>query len=105
MHQTENAWKPRKKKVSNISEEDRKTEELYNKARGLLNKLTPEKFDTLVNQMRSLNVDTHDRLQGLIELIFEKAVDEPSFSVAYATMCRQLAMLDVSVFVFNKLIK
>lgn len=62
--------------------------------------MTPQKFDTLVGQMAGLNVDTVDRLQGLIELIFEKAVDEPNFSVAYATMCRHLAMMEVIVCFF-----
>ncbi|KAJ8985507.1 hypothetical protein NQ317_015051 [Molorchus minor] len=71
----------------------KKTEELYKKVRGVLNKLTPQKFDTLLSQIKSLQIDTAERLQGVIDLVFEKAVDEPNFSVAYALMCKELATL------------
>ncbi|XP_049821977.1 eukaryotic translation initiation factor 4 gamma 3 isoform X3 [Aethina tumida] len=95
---TENAWKPARLVAgTNLSDEDRKTAELYKKVRGVLNKLTPQKFDTLLMQVRSLKISTCERLQGVIDLVFEKAVDEPNFSVAYALMCRELAMLQVPV--------
>lgn len=38
----------------------------------MLNKLTPQKFNTLVDQVRALTVDTPERLQGVINLVFEK---------------------------------
>lgn len=68
---------------------------LYKKVRGVLNKLTPEKFDRLLNQVQDLTIDNAERLQGVIDLVFEKAVDEPNFSVAYAEMCKHLAMMQV----------
>lgn len=68
---------------------------MYKKVRGILNKLTPQKFDTLLNQVRTLQIDTTERLQGVIDLVFEKAVDEPNFSVAYASLCRELALMQV----------
>ncbi|XP_044267926.1 eukaryotic translation initiation factor 4 gamma 1-like isoform X3 [Tribolium madens] len=96
LHEVENAWKPaRFHKSENMSDEERKTEELYRKVRGVLNRLTPQKFDTLVSQVRQLQIDTAERLQGVIDLVFEKAVDEPNFSVAYALMCRELALMQV----------
>lgn len=63
----------------------------------MLNKLTPQKFETLVGQVRDLDIDTAERLQGVIDLVFEKAVDEPNFSVAYALMCRELALMQVNI--------
>ncbi|RZC05037.1 eukaryotic translation initiation factor 4 gamma 3-like, partial [Asbolus verrucosus] len=96
LHEAENAWKPaRFLKGDNMSDDERKTEELYKKVRGVLNKLTPQKFETLVSQVRELQIDTAERLQGVIDLVFEKAVDEPNFSVAYALMCRELALMQV----------
>lgn len=68
---------------------------MYKKVRGILNKLTPQKFDTLLNQVRTLTIDNTGRLQGVIDLVFEKAVDEPNFSVAYALLCRELALMQV----------
>ncbi|CAK9810287.1 Eukaryotic translation initiation factor 4 gamma 3 [Anthophora quadrimaculata] len=96
LRETENAWRPTRLKTTNISEEEAKTEALYKRVRSVLNKLTPQKFNTLVDQVRALNIDTPERLQGVIDLVFEKAVDEPSFSVAYALMCKELAVMGVS---------
>nr|KAF7435190.1 hypothetical protein H0235_003381 [Vespula pensylvanica] len=96
LRETENAWRPTRMKQLDLSEEDAKTEALYKRVRSVLNKLTPQKFNTLIDQVRSLTIDTQERLQGVINLVFEKAVDEPSFSVAYALMCKELAMMEAS---------
>nr|CAD7592212.1 unnamed protein product [Timema genevievae] len=95
LHETENAWKPGRMKGNAVSEVEAKTEELYKKVRSVLNKLTPQKFHTLVNQVQSLPIDNSERLLGVINLVFEKAVDEPSFSVAYAQMCKVLSNMQV----------
>lgn len=97
LHEVENAWKPARFNAGqNMTEEEKKTEELYRKVRGVLNKLTPQKFETLINQVKDLTIDTKDRLQGVIDLVFEKAVDEPNFSNGYALMCKQLAQMQVN---------
>ncbi|KAI4491072.1 hypothetical protein M0802_010489 [Mischocyttarus mexicanus] len=96
LRETANAWKPARLKQVDISEEEAKTLALYKRVRSVLNKLTPQKFDTLVEQVRTLTIDTQERLQGVINLVFEKAVDEPSFSVAYALMCKELAMIEAT---------
>ncbi|XP_045163528.1 eukaryotic translation initiation factor 4 gamma 1-like isoform X2 [Mercenaria mercenaria] len=70
-------------------------EELYKKTRSLLNKLTPQKFQSLVPQMQTLPIDSENQLKGVIDLVFEKAVSAPSFSVAYANMCYCLMMFKV----------
>lgn len=98
LHEAENAWRPARFAVGdNATDDDRKTELLYKKVRGILNKLTPQKFDTLLGKIKGLDIDNQDRLQGVIDLVFEKAVDEPNFSVAYARMCKELALMHVSL--------
>lgn len=72
LRETENAWKPTRLVQGSLSEEQSKTEALYKKVRSVLNKLTPQKFKTLVNQVRGLKIDTQERLQGVIDLVFEK---------------------------------
>lgn len=44
-----------------------------------------------MKQVTDLTIDTEERLKGVIDLVFEKAIDEPNFSVAYGNMCRCLA--------------
>lgn len=75
-------------------------QELFRKVRSILNKLTPQKFNQLMKQVTDLTIDTEERLKGVIDLVFEKAIDEPSFSVAYGQMCRCLATVSNA---FNQL--
>ncbi|XP_045441042.1 eukaryotic translation initiation factor 4 gamma 3 isoform X24 [Pipistrellus kuhlii] len=96
LKKAENAWKPSQKRDSQAEDpENIKTQELFRKVRSILNKLTPQMFNQLMKQVSALTVDTEERLKGVIDLVFEKAIDEPSFSVAYANMCRCLVTLKV----------
>ena len=47
-------------------------QELYRKVKSILNKLTPQKFQKLRDQMLELPIDTEERLSGVIDIIFEK---------------------------------
>ncbi|XP_053728460.1 eukaryotic translation initiation factor 4 gamma 1-like isoform X1 [Synchiropus splendidus] len=103
LNKAEKAWKPTVKKSSRgrggeeteESESDVQTQELFKRVRSILNKLTPQKFQQLMKQVLELSIDTQERLKGVIDLIFEKAIAEPNFSVAYANMCRCLTGLKV----------
>lgn len=89
LNESENAWKP--SFIAKDANDTASNDVLYKRVRGILNKLTPEKFDTLLEQIKSFNIDTAERLNGVIELVFEKAIDEPNFSVAYAQLCHKLS--------------
>ncbi|KAM3878555.1 eukaryotic translation initiation factor 4 gamma 3 [Diretmus argenteus] len=99
LKKAENAWKPGMKREGREGlpedSEGTKTQELFRKVRSILNKLTPQMFNQLMKQVTDLTIDTEERLKGVIDLVFEKAIDEPSFSVAYGNMCRCLATLKV----------
>uniref|UniRef100_A0A8C9SUZ6 Eukaryotic translation initiation factor 4 gamma 3 n=1 Tax=Scleropages formosus TaxID=113540 RepID=A0A8C9SUZ6_SCLFO len=96
LKKAENAWKPGMKREGIADDPDaQKTKELFRKVRSILNKLTPQMFNQLMKQVTDLTIDTEERLKGVIDLVFEKAIDEPSFSVAYSHMCRCLATLKV----------
>ncbi|XP_051967504.1 eukaryotic translation initiation factor 4 gamma 3-like [Xyrauchen texanus] len=96
LKKAENAWKPGMKKEGLTEDtEALKSQELFRKVRSILNKLTPQMFHQLMKQVTDLTINTEERLKGVIDLVFEKAIDEPSFSVAYANMCRCLATLKV----------
>ncbi|KAG9134925.1 hypothetical protein Leryth_001188 [Lithospermum erythrorhizon] len=58
--------------------------------KGILNKLTPEKFDLLKGQLIDSGITTADILTGVISLIFDKAVLEPTFCTMYAQLCSDL---------------
>lgn len=110
LNKAEKAWKPSMKKTSRgrgaeeVDEDDPeqlKTQEVLKNLRSILNKLTPQKFQDLMKQVQELTIDTEERLKGAIDLIFEKAILEPSFSVAYANMCRCLTGVNSLVIVYG----
>ncbi|KAA8521712.1 hypothetical protein F0562_012385 [Nyssa sinensis] len=58
--------------------------------KGILNKLTPEKFDILKGQLIDSGITNPDILKGVISLIFDKAILEPTFCPMYALLCSDL---------------
>ena len=75
LHKAEKPWQPvRVAEKGDLSEEDKKTEELYRKFQGILNKLTPQKFQSLAEQALQLDIDSEERLRGVIDKIFTKVV-------------------------------
>ncbi|XP_066968480.1 eukaryotic translation initiation factor 4 gamma 1-like isoform X4 [Macrobrachium rosenbergii] len=91
----ENAWKPSVMDNKAVSDEQAATEEVVKRMRGILNKLTPEKFEKLVGTVKLMPIDTTERLSAVIDLIFEKAVDEQGFSSTYANLCQVLSKMSV----------
>lgn len=59
--------------------------------KGILNKLTPENFEKLFKDLLELGVDSPEKLQKVIQAIFEKAVAEPTFCALYAELCLKLS--------------
>ncbi|KAE8710376.1 Eukaryotic translation initiation factor isoform 4G-1 [Hibiscus syriacus] len=76
-------WSARR---GNLSEKDR----VLKTVKGILNKLTPEKYDLLKGQLIDSSITSADILKGVISLIFEKAVLEPTFCPMYALLCSDL---------------
>ncbi|XP_033642512.1 eukaryotic translation initiation factor 4 gamma 3-like [Asterias rubens] len=87
------AWKPDKDVPDDT--EEAKTLELMKKMKALLNKLTPNNFSKLKDQVLGYSIDTEERLKGVIDTVFEKAISEQAFSRTYAQLCRDLSQLRV----------
>ncbi|XP_050384386.1 eukaryotic translation initiation factor [Argentina anserina] len=69
-----------------LSDKDR----VLKTVKGILNKLTPEKFDLLKGQLLDSGITSADILKDVITLIFDKAVLEPTFCPMYAILCSDL---------------
>lgn len=65
-------------------------EEIFRKCRGLLNRLTPEKFEKLAHEFCHLSIKSPKVLKAIIVFIFEKALNEPAYSALYAQLCQRL---------------
>ncbi|KAG2238284.1 hypothetical protein Bca52824_092496 [Brassica carinata] len=70
-------------KRGTLSEKD----QVLKTVKGILNKMTPEKYDLLKGQLIDSGITSADILKGVIQLIFEKAVLEPTFCQMYALLC------------------
>ncbi|ROT79508.1 eukaryotic translation initiation factor 4 gamma [Penaeus vannamei] len=88
-------WRSTALKQTNGDDEAAKTAEVVKRVRAILNKLTPEKFEKLSGQVKELEIDNTERLSAVIDLIFEKAIDEQSFSSTYAQLCQVLSQMSV----------
>ncbi|CAC5424936.1 EIF4G [Mytilus coruscus] len=83
-------WIPPSSLKRDVPIPDDKNDATFRKVRGILNKLTPEKFDKLSLELLNVGIETNTILHGIILLIFEKALDEPKYSSMYAQLCHQL---------------
>lgn len=70
-----------------VSEKDK----VLRTVKGILNKLTPEKFELLLGQLLNAGIDSAEILKGVISLVFDKAVLEPTFCPMYAELCVHLS--------------
>ncbi|XP_020223620.1 eukaryotic translation initiation factor 4G [Cajanus cajan] len=83
MHKAE-----KKYEVGKVTDEE---EAKQRQLKGILNKLTPQNFEKLFEQVRAVNIDNVVTLNGVISQIFEKALMEPTFCEMYANFCFHLA--------------
>ncbi|XP_022058239.2 eukaryotic translation initiation factor 4 gamma 2a, partial [Acanthochromis polyacanthus] len=86
-------WVPSRstRRDANSSNEKGQNDSIFRKVRGILNKLTPEKFDKLCLELLNVGVDSKLVLKGTILLIVDKALEEPKYSQLYAQLCLRLA--------------
>uniref|UniRef100_A0A3P9KNC2 Eukaryotic translation initiation factor 4 gamma 2 n=1 Tax=Oryzias latipes TaxID=8090 RepID=A0A3P9KNC2_ORYLA len=86
-------WVPSRstRRDANSSKDKGENDAIFRKVRGILNKLTPEKFDKLCLELLNVGVDSKLVLKGIILLIVDKALEEPKYSQLYAQLCLRLS--------------
>jgi hypothetical protein len=84
LQRIDNAWVPVKK------ESLAPDESVVKLVKGLLNKLTVENFEKISGKFLLCEIANDEVLRMIIELIFEKALDEPHFGAMYARLCQFL---------------
>ncbi|KAL2536676.1 Eukaryotic translation initiation factor 4G [Forsythia ovata] len=86
----------KKYEIGKVSDEE---EIKQRQLKAILNKLTPQNFEKLFEQVKQVNIDNVVTLSGVISQIFDKALMEPTFCEMYANFCFHLAAVlpDLSV--------
>jgi len=88
-----NAWTPSfltKTADTSATEGENLVNSSRRKAKAILNKLVPEKFVTLAQQILDMPLHHYDVLEAVISEIFDKALAEPYFCGVYADLCEVL---------------
>lgn len=67
-------------------------EKLLREVKGMLNKLTLDKFDPISDKIIDMGIMSKTIMPGTIDLIFDKAVEEPKFASMYARLCLKIVM-------------
>ncbi|VVB17582.1 unnamed protein product [Arabis nemorensis] len=80
MVKAEVPWSARRR---TLSEKD----QVLKTVKGILYTMTPEKYDLLKGQLMDSGITSADILMGVVQLIYEKAVLEPTFCQMYALLC------------------
>eukprot|EP00736_Rhodelphis_marinus_P010157 Rmarinus@m.20859 len=57
----------------------------------ILNKITPEKYHRLKEQIYQIPISDVDVLRAIVDIVFSKAVNEPAFAEMYAQLCQELS--------------
>ncbi|CAK9133473.1 unnamed protein product [Ilex paraguariensis] len=83
MHKAE-----KKYEVGKVTDEEQAKQR---QLKGILNKLTPQNFEKLFEQVKQVKIDNAVTLTGVISQIFDKALMEPTFCEMYANFCSHLA--------------
>ncbi|KAJ4885047.1 eukaryotic translation initiation factor 4G-like [Raphanus sativus] len=83
MHRAE-----RKYQVGAVTDEE---EAKRRQLKGILEKLTPQNFEKVLEQFKSVNIDNAVTLTGVVSQIFDQASKEPTLGEMYGDLCYHLS--------------
>ncbi|KAL5490846.1 hypothetical protein EMCRGX_G016037 [Ephydatia muelleri] len=96
LRKAEQPWQRQAVLLLELTEEQKETQEVFRKFRSILNRLTPQKLTELADATLQLKINTEERLRGVVDLIFTRAITETMYSgEVYANLCQVLAPFDV----------
>merc|ERR1719487_473978 len=90
MTPTAGSWIAAMQSKRTVSDPDLDDEKVACKARSILNKLTVEKFDSLVEQLVTCGISKPEHLELLMREVFNKAATQHHFIVMYVDLCVRL---------------
>lgn len=97
LNRTNNPWKPSRFLASSLelNEEDLRRQIVVKKVTGLLNKITPENFYVICQQLSQLSMDANDLYQ-LMSILYEKATSEHTYCRIYVQLANFLNTIPIA---------
>ncbi|XP_010904381.2 uncharacterized protein LOC105031583 [Esox lucius] len=74
-----------------------KTEEMFEQMDDILYRLTPKNFHQLMKVVSAFHIDTEDKVKGIIDLIYQRAILHPTFAEVYASVCHHQQLMGLKV--------
>ncbi|CAM4985554.1 unnamed protein product [Rotaria socialis] len=65
--------------------------------KAILKKLTSKTYQKTQKKLEALEIDRYERLEGMVTIFFSKAIDDSTFSLLYAKLCKQFQKKQVTV--------
>lgn len=76
--------------------ENYKTEEVFKKFKGLRNKISDKNFDKISSKILQLEINSEERMQGIVNMLFNEALREPGFCGIYAQLVKRIGHIGLS---------
>lgn len=93
--------KDNKFKITWLLDKNKTTDELIlSDIQKILNKISDSNSKELIDELLKINISTHDQLNKMVEMLFEKAVLEPSYTGLYANIAKEF----IPYYVIDKVI-
>lgn len=70
----------------------------------VLNKLTPENFDNCVLEIKTIHIESEEKLNCLVEQVFSKAIQEESYSKIYSILSAKFNSLTANGKTFRSIL-
>jgi translation initiation factor 4G len=84
---SDNGWK------RNIGAQSSKLDAVKKQIKGVLNKMTPQRFDKLVGQLCAIEMESVEMQEALIALVFEKV--RVNYLISSSGVCQSYGLLAV----------
>ncbi|KAL7074898.1 hypothetical protein ACQ4LE_005664 [Meloidogyne hapla] len=93
-----NTWKSKREKLFDIDahfDMETRNDKIIKEIRGLLNKITPSSYQELSDEFCEYKIIEDPKLfPQIVDLIFDKVVEEPYFSTLYCDLCKKQVDLE-----------
>ncbi|MGL4472166.1 MAG: hypothetical protein ACRCT3_18510, partial [Aeromonas hydrophila] len=82
----ENGYLPPKLRKSKINDLNADLLDFERSIKSILNKMTPENFENCISEIKKLNINSKEKLNCFVEQVFNKAIQEESYSKLYSKL-------------------
>lgn len=89
MHQGWRKSEPKFKVTWLLQEDNDLNSKIVSQVQKILNKISESNYETLLTELKNVNITNYYQLDKMVDIIFEKAVLEMTYTTLYAKICKE----------------